>query len=1286
MPIPDEYNTRIANARTPEELDQIEQEILSVSGLAAGTNANLSTSLTSQQEIEDISYNERIANARTPEDLDQIENELLNVEPAAFRKHTRIREVPKTSIPEAISTGLKVDWETLIGIPQAIKALPEVGKAVGKSVGGLPTTEREKQIVGAVTDPEHIFPFWSYIAGGGPVGDKSINDVIKAEGLLGTMLDITFPLSIAAGAAKITGKALKTVGAVKASERAAKIATAITPGNLARTIVEKGPMAPVLSRLGVAGSGRAGKVAMGRQQNVTRAEQKQWFDKAAQLSAHVEALTPEHKANLYRYLEHPLDLSPGAMPSPRDAALLAAGSVVLVPHDPAVRAAIAAARDFSTTAQKMFDFSERAKDVELARSLQRGGLDMGLIYEVAEDGLPTGRILDFSEDAVNAFKTNKHIDTLSEGGKVIVDAIEQRVVPGGRTATVRLEKQAEEVALRAAARAMVKEGLGLRVKAASKAERIKPTMSLSSQPEMASIDDLKAITGSANGRIVDPVFFPHRPRGSWSDVFGTQVSLARGMGGQVRRRTPWFGKMRTTATREYETDVAKAFKEYAGEIAQTRNTDRFLRGLVDTPHARRLEHVEDLTISPNERLFSPDLYSSLAKYESSTVKWITGELRNVKIDDLLSDLSKPERYESTMNRLADYMSKHGDTPEKIDKSLKDAKWYAVDKDFFENYMSIPLGRSGVGRELETIAGRLILDNTNSVFKVAVLATPRFIINNVFGNAVLTAMKMGLNPLRYAEALQARKVLKAEQLIPTELGAGVMREFSHQIHPGIVKDKFPLLYKIQSDVWGSKYNPVKHMTDFIFDVNTKIGEDFWRELKYSDAMVRQYRERSTSLSRSADNIADGMREISAGYEKGVTMPSAMKAAVAETEYFLGAYSAMGPIERQILKRVVPFYSWLRHITETTLKLDVDYPGRTELLHELTQIGMGLDGEDKPEWMRDSIDITNLIGAEQEGNRALISTRGINPFADVSLQATGLTPLYGLAVSQLQGRDPMTGRPYELTPSETGESRTRPSFFWDVTRLLLPPVEQYGQPAVMAALGRPTGPFERGEFGKLRVSQKLRSTVLSAKVAPNSNDPIWASMNEAQRKAYMNYIDMQRRILADPIVQATISAWRIESHRASVEGRSPLPIPKSLNVMEMLSNEDQTALESSFIKEEVPGLELLGRWFGVRFEQYDPGEERVRKEIRARAGAAEAEHAVGLSGEFVAPGYNLRATEEYDIAKRTMTYLIGQQKAGGMTDTASNALNKLRSREVMTDEEYATLVPYLRVAVKSVERGK
>ena len=53
---------------------------------------------------------------------------------------------------------------------------------------------------------------------------------------------------------------------------------------------------------------------------------------------------------------------------------------------------------------------------------------------------------------------------------------------------------------------------------------------------------------------------------------------------------------------------------------------------------------------------------------------------------------------------------------------------------------------------------------------------------------------------------------------------------------------------------------------------------------------------------------------------------------------------------------------------------------------------------------------------------------------------------------------------------------------------------------------------------------------------------------------------------------------------------------------------------------------------------------------------------------------------------MTYLIGQQKAGGMTDTASNALNKLRSREVMTDEEYATLVPYLRVAVKSVERGK
>ena len=143
------------------------------------------------------------------------------------------------------------------------------------------------------------------------------------------------------------------------------------------------------------------------------------------------------------------------------------------------------------------------------------------------------------------------------------------------------------------------------------------------------------------------------------------------------------------------------------------------------------------------------------------------------------------------------------------------------------------------------------------------------------------------------------------------------------------------------------------------------------------------------------------------------------------------------EREIVRRVLPFYSWIKGSSKLTIQLALNNPLYAELLVRAGQLGEGSlndrAGGELPEYMRGLL----LGGENDKGNRHAVTTAQFNPFvtpSDTLQQLAFLAkgakdgqspfnpdnplsqtnPLIKAAVARFTGRDPFTGR--EMGPGE------------------------------------------------------------------------------------------------------------------------------------------------------------------------------------------------------------------------------------------------------------------------------
>ena len=279
------------------------------------------------------------------------------------------------------------------------------------------------------------------------------------------------------------------------------------------------------------------------------------------------------------------------------------------------------------------------------------------------------------------------------------------------------------------------------------------------------------------------------------------------------------------------------------------------------------------------------------------------------------------------------------------------------------------------------------DPVTQVFKIAVLPlSPSWQVGNVIGNTLLATIAGGVSPLGLIrEGRAAVKAYRAsgprgertfEAVGPRRLYAAgpTHEEFDFLRAP----DEAVLGGGRASQVAGTITKPLMAVARKSYRLNGFV-DDFGRSIVYLDKV-----------------------------RKGAAPDQALRQALSA----MGDFSRMTPFERRVVRRIVPFYAWQRHLTQLAFRLPLEHPLRAVwVLHLADHYGAGLDDE-LPAWLAGSLPIGD----------SLLGTRGLNPFAAVGGPvlspgdaARNLHPAIKLAAANLPGSpgrgiNAYTGRPY------------------------------------------------------------------------------------------------------------------------------------------------------------------------------------------------------------------------------------------------------------------------------------
>lgn len=132
--------------------------------------------------------------------------------------------------------------------------------------------------------------------------------------------------------------------------------------------------------------------------------------------------------------------------------------------------------------------------------------------------------------------------------------------------------------------------------------------------------------------------------------------------------------------------------------------------------------------------------------------------------------------------------------------------------------------------------------------------------------------------------------------------------------------------------------------------------------------------------------------------------------------MGDFTNLSPFERRVVRRIIPFYAWQKHLFQLGVTLPIEHPLRTALTLHLADAFNDEDAWEGllPDYMRSGVPIGNSV--LQTGGLFPFST----PFSGVSNLASNLNPIikFGLANAPVnipgRGINAFTGRPYTRPP--------------------------------------------------------------------------------------------------------------------------------------------------------------------------------------------------------------------------------------------------------------------------------
>ena len=488
---------------------------------------------------------------------------------------------------------------------------------------------------------------------------------------------------------------------------------------------------------------------------------------------------------------------------------------------------------------------------------------------------------------------------------------------------------------------------------------------------------------------VQPIWFPHRSLGNRGRAPGKML-------GQ-RLSQPQQFKARTMLNPEpYVKNVAVALSQNAMDFMREAGTEAFffgktiVRNGVDESITGIFkmfgESFDDLT-----HRYADEIAAQKARnpWESDAIHakrvidkdWVTIDPRKWGISDRWSPEFKM-KYKRKAVGLSD---------EAIDIQLKE--------------VYVPIGVSKTLEAQAKVGGlvpyRGVYDKVMDVFRVSALAlSPRFLVYNAIGGMPMLMARTDPTVLAY---LGRTPQMVDDGTLPVGISKGAA-----MVDPDLVRKFQPDLRKLATD----------KRTGFLWGME----EGQWLGSVFRG--VQKGANKSFALNEWFDQVyrsAAYLYEMDRVVAKGGTQTAAAEAGIKLSNKILQDWDAMLPWERVAMRRIFPFYGWMKHVLKYTFTLPYDHPMRVAVLTNYAAAEMEDYRTGIPQWLAH----TFFIGKEGPDTKQWsISARALNPFSDVARLVdfdrreygsgvlvgffTQTSPLIG-AVGETLGINSMSGRP-------------------------------------------------------------------------------------------------------------------------------------------------------------------------------------------------------------------------------------------------------------------------------------
>jgi hypothetical protein len=274
--------------------------------------------------------------------------------------------------------------------------------------------------------------------------------------------------------------------------------------------------------------------------------------------------------------------------------------------------------------------------------------------------------------------------------------------------------------------------------------------------------------------------------------------------------------------------------------------------------------------------------------------------------------------------------------------------------------------------LETLGSskfvRWVWKNPTRLWKIALLGyTPRVVTNNAIGNWSIYALREGLDRHSIPAIYDAIRLTHGDKVARESLG---------RVTP-FKKDNW--LWRNFSDELGNVFGTtladepgkgVSRAAQGLYPLVHKTADEPVRA-----AAIVSYLRKSKEVKALQARGLSFDRAANKALRKN---PELRTRAAEHARSIAGDYFSMQPWER-VLRDLVPFYLWDRHIVKSTGNMIADTPGRVAVLQQISNQGVERTEEilgNVPEFLRGAVPLWGGDGREN-----VLLTHSLNPFATI-----------------------------------------------------------------------------------------------------------------------------------------------------------------------------------------------------------------------------------------------------------------------------------------------------------------